>query len=84
MRVVVTIARKSGLSDPEGVATSRALRDLGYSVGDVHFGRTITLDVDTDDAEQARLDVTEMCERLLANPVIEDYEVALAPDRNPA
>ena len=84
MRVVVTIARKPGLSDPEGVATSRALRDLGYSVGDVHFGRTITLDVDTDDAEQARRDVTEMCERLLANPVIEDYEIALAPDRNPA
>lgn len=84
MRVVVTIARKPGLSDPEGVATSRALRDLGYRVGDVHFGRTITLDVDTDDAEQARRDVTEMCERLLANPVIEDYEIALAPDRNPA
>jgi phosphoribosylformylglycinamidine synthase PurS subunit len=75
MRVRVSIERKPGLADPEGVATRRALSDLGFDdVGEVHFGRTITLDVGGDEATvEAR--VTEMCERLLANPVIEDYAI---------
>jgi phosphoribosylformylglycinamidine synthase PurS subunit len=72
--VQVSIKRKDGLSDPEGVETRRALLDLGYAdVTEVHFGRTITLDVDAADPETAVDQVTEMCERLLANPVIEDY-----------
>ena len=76
-RFRVSISRREGLSDPEGVATARALRDLGYDeIDDVHFGRIITLEVD-DDAGLDR--VTEMCERLLANPVIEDYVVEEVP-----
>jgi phosphoribosylformylglycinamidine synthase len=76
MRFRVSINRKEGLSDPEGVATTRALRDLGYDeVEDVHFGRIITLEVDSGSASEAAARVIEMCERLLANPVIEDYEV---------
>ncbi len=74
MRVAIT--RKAGLSDPEGVETQRALHDLGYTgVGDVHFGRIITLEVDAPDAASAMAQVQEMCERLLANPVIEEYAV---------
>lgn len=72
----VSITRKEGLSDPEGVATRRALLDLGYDgVRDVHFGRIINLELEAEDVETATTAVTEMCERLLANPVIEDYSV---------
>ena len=76
MRFRVNITRKEGLSDPEGVETARALADLGYDeVGEVHFGRIITLELSGDDAATATARVTEMCERLLANPVIEDYTI---------
>jgi phosphoribosylformylglycinamidine synthase len=76
MKIRVAVTRKDGLSDPEGVATARALAELGFAgVADVHFGRIITLDVDAADAASARAEVTAMCEQLLANPVIEDYAV---------
>jgi phosphoribosylformylglycinamidine synthase len=76
MRFRVNITRKAGLSDPEGVETARALADLGYDeVAEVHFGRIITLEIDGDDPAVATTRVTEMCERLLANPVIEDYTI---------
>jgi phosphoribosylformylglycinamidine synthase len=76
VKVRVAITRKTGLSDPEGVETHRALHDLGYTgVGDVHFGRIITLEVDAPDAASVVARVQEMCARLLANPVIEDYTV---------
>ena len=79
MRFIVTIQRREGIADPEGVATLRALRDLGYEVDEVRFGRTIVLEVDDADPDAARTAVVEMCERLLANPVIEDYRVEAAP-----
>ena len=76
MKFKVDIVRKDGLSDPEGVATKSALLDLGYqSVEEVHFGRTIYVEVDEDDTDTAKALVAEMCERLLANPVIEDFEL---------
>ena len=76
MRFEVAINRRDGLRDPEGTATQRALHDLGYvDVTEVHFGRTITIEVETDDPAAARAEIVEMCERLLANPVIEDYAV---------
>ena len=76
MKYRVSITRKAGLSDPEGVETGRALRDLGYEeVGEVHFGRTITLEVEGLAADEAEERITAMCERLLANPVIEDYSI---------
>ena len=76
MRLRIDIKRKDGLSDPEGLTTTRALLDLGYeTVEEVHFGRTIYIDVDEGDRDLAIARVTEMCERLLANPVIEDFEL---------
>lgn len=76
MKIRVTINRKDGLSDPEGVETARALADLGFGeVAEVHFGRIILLEVGGNDPAGALLKVTEMCEQLLANPVIEDYTV---------
>jgi phosphoribosylformylglycinamidine synthase PurS subunit len=75
-RLRIDIRRKEGLSDPEGVATLRALHDLGYSeVDEVHFGRMIYLDVPDGDDPAVAERVEEMCRRLLANPVIEDWTV---------
>jgi phosphoribosylformylglycinamidine synthase len=68
----VLVRPKAGILDPQGQAVQRALPALGFDgVRSVHVGRLIELDVD----DPARLD--EMCERLLANPLIEDYEVIL-------
>lgn len=76
MKFRVSINRKAGLSDPEGVETLRALTDLGYDkVEEVHFGRIITLEIAGNESGAALEQVTEMCERLLANPVIEDYTI---------
>jgi phosphoribosylformylglycinamidine synthase subunit PurS len=73
MRARVLIRPKKGILDPQGQAVEQALPALGFSgVRNVHVGRLIELDVD-DPAE-----VPEMCERLLANPLIEDYEVVEA------
>ena len=70
MRARVLIRPKEGILDPQGQAVERALPALGFEgVANVHVGRLVELDVD--DAST----VPEMCERLLANPLIEDYEV---------
>ena len=69
-RARVLIRPKEGILDPQGQAVERALPALGFEgVRDVHVGRLVELDVD----DPGRL--PEMCERLLANPLIEDYEV---------
>jgi phosphoribosylformylglycinamidine synthase PurS subunit len=70
MRARVLIRPKSGILDPQGQAVERALPALGFGgVSKVHVGRLVELDVD--DATQ----LPAMCERLLANPLIEDYEI---------
>ncbi len=75
-RLRIDIRRKEGLSDPEGVATLRALHDLGYAeVDEVHFGRMIYLDLPDGGAAETGKRVEEMCRRLLANPVIENWTV---------
>jgi phosphoribosylformylglycinamidine synthase subunit PurS len=68
----VLIRPKTGILDPQGQAVERALPALGFSPAQhVHVGRLVELDVEDTD----RLD--EMCQKLLANPLIEDYEVEL-------
>ena len=72
MRARVLIRPKQGILDPQGVAVERALPALGFAgVANVHVGRLVELDVD--DASQ----VQPMCEKLLANPLVEEYEVQL-------
>jgi phosphoribosylformylglycinamidine synthase len=74
LRVRVLIRPKEGILDPQGQAVERALPALGYEdVSNVHVGRLVELDVDGDGDVEAQ--VREMCERLLANPLIESYEV---------
>jgi phosphoribosylformylglycinamidine synthase len=70
MRVRVLIRPKAGILDPQGQTVERALPALGFEgVSNVHVGRLVELDVE--DASQ----VPAMCEKLLANPLIEDYEI---------
>ncbi len=72
MKARVLVRPKAGILDPQGAAVERALPALGFEgVSDVRVGRLIELEV----SDPARLQ--EMCERLLANPLIEDYEVLL-------
>ncbi len=72
----VQIIRREGIADPEGTTTAHALRELGYQeVTGVTFGRDIAIEVDTEDEAEAKTRVIEMCDRLLANPVIESYTV---------
>jgi phosphoribosylformylglycinamidine synthase len=72
--VRVLIRPKEGILDPQGQAVERALPALGYEgVSNVHVGRLIELDVPGDGDVSAR--VAEMCEKLLANPLIESYDV---------
>jgi phosphoribosylformylglycinamidine synthase PurS subunit len=74
LRVRVLIRPKEGILDPQGQAVERALPALGYDdVSNVHVGRLVELDVDGDGDVEAQ--VREMCERLLANPLIESYEI---------
>jgi phosphoribosylformylglycinamidine synthase PurS subunit len=76
VRVKVEIVRRPEIADPQGVTVVRALRELGFGeVAEARFNRTIVLDIDGTDPQSAQARVEEMCRRLLANPVIEDFEV---------
>ena len=68
---------KLGILDPEGQAVESSLRQLGFAVDEARIGRVIDLDVDASDANTARAEVERMCEQLLANPLIESYEIEL-------
>src|ERR1700760_422813 len=75
-RVFVTL--KNGVLDPQGKAIGHALNGLGFaSVGEVRQGKVIDLDLSETDAAKARASLKEMCDKLLANTVIEKYEIEL-------
>ena len=77
--VLVEVKNRPGIADPAGATVERALPALGYSnVTSVRIGKTIHLTLDAPDEATAHAEVTEMCERLLANPVIEAYTVTIS------
>lgn len=76
-RVRVDIVPRRGLLDPQGKAVADALHTLGFGgVGDVRVGRHIVIEAEAPDETAASESVRDMCERLLANPVTEDFEIA--------
>jgi phosphoribosylformylglycinamidine synthase len=76
-RVALHIVPRHGLLDPQGKAVADALHTLGFkSVQDVHVGRHVIVDLTARDASDAEKEARAMCERLLANPVTEDFEIA--------
>jgi phosphoribosylformylglycinamidine synthase subunit PurS len=79
---LVEVQLRAGIADPEGATIERALPALGFDgVTHVRAGRSFRFEVEADDEEAARRRATEMAERLLANPVLQDSTVTLAPDR---
>jgi len=74
MRIKIFVSLKSGVLDPQGKAIERSLHTLGYTeVQDVRMGKYLELNVAASSHEAAASRIREMCEKLLANPVIEDY-----------
>lgn len=74
MRVKIFVSLKEGVLDPQGKAVERSLHSLGYrEVGEVRMGKYMELSLNLSSREEAQARVREMCARLLANPVIEDY-----------
>ena len=81
-RVSVHITPRSGILDPEGKAVEGALHSLGFvSVREVHIGRHIVIENEAASEDEAKDAVRSMCERLLANPVTEDFEIESAAER---
>lgn len=80
MRAVVLVRPKDGILDPQGQAVESSLRQLGFAVGEARVGRVVDLEVESNDVTVARAEVERMCEQLLANPLIESYEIELRGD----
>ncbi len=78
-KAIITVNFKKSILDPQGSAVLKALKSLGYqNVEDVRVGKHIEVLLQGDSSENAKLELNEMCGKLLANPVIEDYKVDIA------
>lgn len=78
MKATVYVTIKQSVLDPQGVAVQGALHTLGFQeVGKIRIGKYMELELDTTDRDAAEARVKEMCEKLLANTVIEDYRYEL-------
>jgi len=81
MRATVLVRPKPGILDPQGEAVLGSLKQLGFAVDDARVGRVVDLELQNGDREQARADLERMCDQLLANPLIESYEIELVEDK---
>jgi phosphoribosylformylglycinamidine synthase len=77
VKATVLVRPKPGILDPQGQAVESSLRHLGFAVADARVGKLVELEVETDDEAEARSQLERMCEQLLANPLIESYEIEL-------
>jgi phosphoribosylformylglycinamidine synthase subunit PurS len=77
VRATVLVRPKQGILDPQGEAVETALEHLGFSVSQARVGKVVDLEVDATNADEARAQVEKMCEQLLANPLMESYEVEI-------
>lgn len=78
MKARVTVTLKNGVLDPQGKAIGHALSGLGFSgIGDVRQGKFIEIDLDERDKAKAKQQVDQMCAKLLANTVIENYAIEI-------
>ena len=75
MKATVLVRPKAGILDPQGQAVESSLRQLGFGVGEARVGRVVDLELEATDADAARAEVERMCEQLLANPLIESFEI---------
>ena len=79
MKAIVNVALKQGVLDDQGKATHHALDTLGFKeiIKNVRIGKQIILELNSTDKESAKEEVTKMCQKLLANTVIEDYNIEI-------
>jgi len=77
MKATILVRPKEGILDPQGQAVESALRHLGFSIAGARIGRVVDLDFEADDPAEAQLQLERMCEQLLANTLIESYEIDL-------
>ena len=81
MHVTIFVSLKPGVLDPQGKAIERSLHTLGYrDVGGVRAGKVFELDIEAPTRGAAEVRIREICDRLLANPVIEDYRFEIATE----
>jgi phosphoribosylformylglycinamidine synthase PurS subunit len=79
LKATVLVRPKPGILDPQGEAVQSSLRHLGFAVETARVGRLVELELEGEDPERARVELERMCEQLLANPLIESYEITVAP-----
>ena len=77
MKATILVRPKAGILDPQGAAVESSLRQLGFDVRSAKVGRVIDLELDMPSPTEARTAVAEMCAQLLANPLIESFEIEL-------
>jgi phosphoribosylformylglycinamidine synthase subunit PurS len=77
VRATVLVRPKEGILDPQGAAVGHSLRKLGFDVRTARVGRLVDLELEADDASAARAEIRRMCDELLANPLIESFEIRL-------
>jgi phosphoribosylformylglycinamidine synthase len=77
MRATVLVRPKQGILDPQGEAVNTALGHLGFSVTSARVGKVLDIEVEATSPDEARAQVEQMCEKLLANPLMESYEVEI-------
>ena len=80
MKATVIVRPKPGILDPQGEAVQGSLRQLGFAVEQARVGRVVDIELTNGDVERARAELERMCEQLLANPLIESYEIELRED----
>ena len=79
MKATVSVRPKPGILDPQGDAVRGSLRHLGFDVAEARIGRLVEIELAAADAAAARTEVERMCEQLLANPLIETFEIEITP-----
>jgi phosphoribosylformylglycinamidine synthase subunit PurS len=79
VKATVLVRPKPGILDPQGEAVESSLRQLGFPVAEARVGRVVDLEVDASDPMAARTEIERMCEQLLANPLIESYDIEIQP-----
>jgi phosphoribosylformylglycinamidine synthase len=77
LRATILVRPKQGILDPQGAAVEHALEQLGFAVSGARVGKVVDLEVDATDEVQARAQVEQMCTKLLANPLMESFEIEL-------
>ena len=78
MKATILVRPKPGILDPQGEAVQSSLRHLGFAVEEARVGRVVDLELEGRSPDEARAELERMCEQLLANPLIESYEISVA------